>query len=97
MMIHTNVVRVLPAESHLQIMAIMNKIQEPLSQSVALIFGYSVDVLDMASNGEDTLPSCDGVGSHDGVNGLEFSANVFGGTTRLAVQLKTTTCGDFVK
>lgn len=96
-MIHTNVVGVLPAESHLQIMTIMDKVQKPLSQSVALIFGYSVNVLDMAANGEDALPSGDGVGSHNGVDSLEFRANVLGGTTRLGVQLKATTCSDFVK
>jgi hypothetical protein len=53
-------------------MAIVHKVQEPLAQSVALIFGYSVDVLDMTANGEDALPSCDGVGSHNGVNSLEL-------------------------
>jgi hypothetical protein len=33
-------------------MAIVDKVQEPLAQSVALIFGHSVDVLDMAANGD---------------------------------------------
>lgn len=78
-------------------MAIMDKVQEPLSQSVALIFGHSVDVLDVTANREDTLPASDGVGSHNGVNSLEFSANVFGGATRLAVKLKATTSSDFVE
>lgn len=78
-------------------MAIMDKVQEPLSQSVALIFSHTVDVLDMAANGEDALPSSDGIGSHNGVNSLELRANVFGGTTRLGVQLKATSCSDFVE
>ena len=45
-------------------------------------------MLDMAANREDTLPTRDRVGAHDGVDGLQLATNVFRSAPRLVVELK---------
>lgn len=69
-------------------MAVVNEIQEPLQQLLALFIGETVDVLNMTANREDALPSGHGVGSDNGVNCLELSAHVLRGSTRLVIQLE---------
>lgn len=75
-------------------MAIVDKIQEPLQQLLALFISQAVDVPNVATDGEDALPSSDGVGSNNGVDSLELSADVFRSTTRLVVQLEACSLSD---
>lgn len=84
----TDIIGVLPPEADLQVMSIVDKIQEPLKQLLALFVSKAVDVLNVATDREDALPSSDGVGSNNGVNGLELSAYVLRCTTRLVIQLE---------
>lgn len=69
-------------------MAVMNEIQEPLQQLFALFISETVDVLNVATDREDALPSSHGVGSNNGVDCLELSAHVLRGSTRLVIQLE---------
>lgn len=85
----TNIIRVLPSEADLQVMSVVNEIQEPLQQLLALFISETVDVLNVATDREDALPSSHGVCSHNGVNCLELSAHVLRGSTRLVIQLET--------
>lgn len=66
----TNIVRVLPLEAHLKVMTLVHNVQEPVQELLALLLCHTVDVLDVATNREDALPSCHGIGSNQGMNGL---------------------------
>jgi hypothetical protein len=90
----TNVIGVLPLESGLQVVVVIDQIQEPLEQVLALLLCDTVDVRDVSANGEDALPSRDGVGSHDWVDGLEVAADILRGATRLFIELEALAIGN---
>lgn len=93
----TNIVGGLPLESNLQIMVVIDKIQEPLQQMLALFVGHAIDVRDVSAHREDALPPSDGVRSDNGVDGLELTANILRSTARLFVELETLAFGNGAK
>jgi hypothetical protein len=93
----TNVVLVLPAESHLQVMVFHKQLQEPLEQFLAFSLGQAINMRDMLANWEDGLPPSDGVGANHRMSCLELFAYIFRGTTRLRVDLETSTLSSFVE
>jgi hypothetical protein len=84
----TNVVGVLPPVADVEGVVLAEHIVEPLEEIVALVLGNVVDVGDVRTNWEDTLPSSHGMGSHNRVDGLDLRANILGGAALLAVNLK---------
>jgi hypothetical protein len=90
----TNIVGVLPPVADVEGVVFAEHVVEPLEQIVALVLGYVVDVGDMRTNGEDTLPPSHGMGTHDRVNGLDLRANILRGAALLAVNFKAVaSCG----
>lgn len=81
----TDIIRVLPLESNLQIVVVVHQIQEPLQQVLALFLGHAINVRHVSADGENALPPGHRVGSHNGVNGLELAADVFRSAARLVV------------
>jgi len=73
---------------------LVDEIQEPAQQLRALLLGHAVDVLDVATNGEDALPASDRVCTDDGMNRLELRADILGCTTGLVVQLEASLLGN---
>ena len=69
-------------------MVLVDQIQEPTQELGALLLGQTVDMLDMAANREDALPARDGIGAHDGVDGLQLATDVLGRAPRFVVELK---------
>lgn len=78
-------------------MILVDEVEEPVEEMLALILGHTVDVLDMATNREDALPTGDRVGADNGVDSLELAADVFGGTAGLIVQLEARRLGNFLE
>lgn len=58
-----DVVLILPAEANLQIVVLNKEFQEPIEQTFGFSTSDAVDVADVRADGEDGLPSCDGVGA----------------------------------
>jgi hypothetical protein len=83
--------------SYLQIMVINNKSQEPVQYSFTLSLSQSIDFLHVVAESKNALPTGDGVGAHDGMDGFEDFANVFGGAAGLGVDLETIFLGRFIE
>jgi len=81
----------LPLEPDLEVVVLVKKVKEPVEKLLALLLSDAVDVADVTSNGENTLPPSHWVGPHNGMDGLEDGADVLGGTTRLVIELEAVT------
>jgi hypothetical protein len=46
---------------------------------------------------KNALPAGDGVGAHDGVDGFEDFADIFGGAARFGIDLEAVFLGGFVE
>lgn len=66
-------------------MVLLQDVQKPIQQVLALLRRHAVDVLHVAANREDTLPTRHRVRSHNRVNSFENTANVLWVTARLVV------------
>jgi hypothetical protein len=77
--------------------ALVDNVEEPVEQLARLLGRDAVDVLDVAADGEDGLPPCDGVGADDGMDGLELGADVLGGAAGLVVEGEAGLFGDLVE
>lgn len=75
-------------------MVLVDQVQEPLEQVVALRLRQPVDVAREAAHGEDALPAGHGVRPHDGVHGLQVGARVLGAPARGRVQGQAVPAGD---
>ena len=64
-------------------------LQEVIMQPPAFIGRDVVDALHVVPDAVETLPSGDGIGAHDRVDGRERIADVVGGPARLGVELET--------
>lgn len=93
----TKIVLVLPAETDLQVVVVDNQTDEPLQQVVTLFFGQSINLADVVTDGEDTLPAGHGVGADDRVDGRQVVADVVGAASRFGVQLKLVVLGALVE
>jgi len=60
----SEIVRILPAVAHLQIVVINYQTQKPREKPFALAGGESVDVLYVVAEGEDRFPAGYGVGAY---------------------------------
>lgn len=93
----TNIVLVLPVESNLQIVVLVDKVEEPLEQVIALFLRQPVDVVGEAAHGEDALPARHGICSHDRMHGAQVGAHVLGRTTWRSIQLEAEAIGDVLE
>lgn len=93
----TEVILVLPLQAGLQVVVLVDQVEEPLQEMVALLLCHSVDVPHMPSDGEDALPPGDRVGADDRVDRLEVESDVLWCATGLAVELEPTFLGDFLE
>lgn len=93
----TNVILVLPFQSDLQIVILVDQVEEPLQEMVALLLRHTIDIPDVASNGEDTLPPSHRVGADNRVDRLEVESDVLRSATRLTVELEPTSLGDLLE
>jgi hypothetical protein len=78
-------------------MVSVDEIQEPAEKLSALLISHSVDMLDVAANGEDALPSCDRVGADYRVDGLELGAHILGRAAWLVVQFESRLLGNLAE
>ena len=85
---HTEIIRVLPAEAHLQIMILHDQVYEPVGEMFALFVAQSVDFLHMGANSEDTLPSCNRIGADHWVLSTQIFADILRGTARALEDLE---------
>ena len=83
-----NVVYVVPVESDLQIMIILEKFLKPLQSHTALLFGQAVDELAVLADWVETLPAGDRICPDDRMGSLEIATDILSGTARLLVQLE---------
>lgn len=93
----TNIILVLPLQSDRQIVVLVNKVQEPLQEVVALCLCHSVDMLNMVADRVNTLPPGNWVCSNDRMDCPQFRADVFWRTTWLVVQLEPSLLGQQAK
>lgn len=73
----TDVIRVLPSMSNLQIMIVDNQPKKPVEHTTALSIREAVNTLDMISNGVQTLPPSYRISSYHGMHGSQISSNIF--------------------
>lgn len=78
-------------------MVLVDQVEEPLQEMVALLLCHAIDVPHMTSDGEDALPPSDRVGADDWVDRLEVESDVLWCATGLAVELEPTLLGDFLE
>lgn len=93
----TNVILVLPFQSDLQVVVLVDQIKEPLQEMVALLLRHAIDIPDMASNREDTFPPSHWVGADNRVDCLEVESDVLRSATRLTVELESTFLSDLLE
>jgi hypothetical protein len=74
--------------ANLEIMIFRHQRDEPVKRSLALLLCELVDACHMVAEREDRLPTRDGVGADDRVDGFEYVADILGGAAWLAVELK---------
>ena len=72
----------------LRIMFFHNHLQEIIVQASALIGGHVVDPLNVVPDAVQALPSRNGIGAHDRVDGCQRVADVIRGPARLGVKLE---------
>jgi hypothetical protein len=72
----TNIIRIPPLETHLQIVITENRVMQLLQQIVALIFRQFVDILRKRPNGINALPSRYRVGPHERMNGRQVPSYI---------------------
>jgi hypothetical protein len=70
-----------------------NQSDEPFLEVLALCRRETVDFRAVVADGKHTLPAGDWVGADDWVDRKEFCADIFRGTTFLAVDLKSVLLG----
>lgn len=75
-------------------MVLVDNIQEPVQQVLALLLRHTIDVLHVSANREDALPSGHRVRPDNRVNGLEFFTDVLGCAARLVVQFEAAVVRD---
>lgn len=61
---------------------------------LALLICNTVYVLDVTTNREDTLPSCDGVRTNNRVDCLQLRTDVLGSTSLSVIETKATLLSD---
>ena len=76
------IVDVLPAVTDLEIVVLNDQLDEPVQEVSRLIFRKAVNVLDMVSNREHTLPPRDWVGANYWMNGFKDVADILGRASR---------------
>lgn len=93
----TDVIGVLPLEPDLEVVVLVKKLKEPVEELLTLLLGDTINVTDVASHRENTLPTGDWVGPHNGMDGLEDGSDVLRCTTRLIVKLEAVTLSGLCK
>jgi hypothetical protein len=93
----TKIILVLPSVSDLQVMVLHNEVDELVEEMPRFPGCQTVDALHMCANGENALPSRDGIGTHDRVNSREVASDVFRGSPRSFMHTKTVGFGCFVE
>jgi hypothetical protein len=78
-------------------MVLHNEIYELVEEMPRFPGCQTVDALHMCANGENALPSRDGIGTHDRVNSREVASDVFWGSTRSFMHAETVGFGCFVE
>jgi len=94
---HTEIIGVLPAVAHLQVVILDNKSNKPLKKMAALFFRKTIDLLDVRANGEHTLPAGDRVGADHGVLGNQLLSDIFGCAAGSGVDCEIVVFGDLVE
>jgi hypothetical protein len=93
----SQVIHVLPAVPHLQVVVLDDKLHEPAQEVRRLLIAEAVDLLHVVADGEDGLPAGDGVRADDGVDGLEKLADVLGGAAFGRVDAEAVAVGGLVE
>ena len=70
------IVDVCPSVPQRQVMVLQQQSNEPVLQTLALIFGEPVDFPQVMANGVKRLPAGDGVGSHHRMNSFKCIADL---------------------
>ena len=94
---HTDVVLILPLEPDLGVVVLVDQLQEPAQQMLALCLRHAIDMFHVGANGEDGLPASDRVCTNDWVDCLELGTHIQGTAARLLVQLEAASCRRIVE
>lgn len=78
-------------------MVLVDQVQKPLEEFCALLLGQTVNVPDMAAHGEDALPPCNRVGTHNGMDRFELAADVLRSAAGLIVELEASRFSHLLK
>lgn len=93
----TDIILIPPLEPDLQVMIPIHQLDEPIEQIPALHLGETVDMLHMATDREDTLPTRDRISAHDRMDGLELAPDILRRAAGLLVEREAAPRGDFVE
>lgn len=91
------IILILPAQAHLQIVILHDQLHEPLEEVLALRLAHLIDALGVVADGEDALPARDGIGANDRVHGFEVGADVERVAALGGVELEVVLGGGFVE
>lgn len=91
------IVHVLPAVPHLQVVVLDDELHEPAQEVRRLLVAEAVDLLHVVADGEDGLPAGDRVRADDGVDGLEELADVLRGAALGRVDAEAVAVGGLVE
>lgn len=72
----TNTIGVLPLEAHLQIVALVDNIKEPIQQLGALLLRHATDAFNISTNRGNILPAGSGVRFYKWMNYLKFVVDI---------------------
>lgn len=75
-------------------MVLIYQLQEPVKQFPALLLAETINVLDMPSDREYTLPAGDRVGTDDGMDSFELWTNILRRTPFFGVELEVAALSD---
>jgi hypothetical protein len=88
-----DIVLVLPAEPHLQIVIILQQAFEPGQKHLALLLRHTIDELAVMADREQRLPPRHGVGPDDGVYSMQLTPDILRRATHFRVELKIAALG----
>ena len=72
----TDVTRFFPAHTSSQVVVAHDELLDHIHKDGVFFLGYALEVLAVHTSGEDCFPAGHRIGTHSGVNGVEFEAYI---------------------
>ena len=97
MVLLTQIVRILPPQTSLQIMILNDQSHKPSQQMIAFLVRKVIDFSNMVPHSKHTLPPSYWISTDNRMNGLQHFPYIFRRAPRTSVDLKVVLLGNLVE